>query len=73
MIVDDEPVLLTFIGLYLRRLGFEVRTERNSQRVWDNAEQDAGGLAAAVLDASMPGPGSEPLAQRLLTPIRRSP
>jgi DNA-binding NtrC family response regulator len=66
LIVDDEPVLLTFIGLYLRRLVFEVRTERNSQRVWDNAEHDAGELAAAVLDASMPGPGSEPLAQRLL-------
>ncbi len=66
LIVDDEPVLLTMIGLYLRRLGYEVRTERSSQQVWDNAERETPSLAAVVLDASMPGPGSEALTQRLL-------
>ncbi|HUB31812.1 MAG TPA: response regulator [Bryobacteraceae bacterium] len=66
LIVDDEPVLLTVLGLYLRRLGYEVRTERSTESIWNDADQQAAGLAAAVLDASMPGPDSQALAQKLL-------
>lgn len=66
LIVDDEPVLLTVIGLYLRRIGYEVRTEHSSEAVWANADRDAGSLSAVVMDASMPGPGSEAVAEKLL-------
>lgn len=66
LIVDDEPALLLVMSLYLKRLGYIVRAERTSERVWSEAERMAGELAAVVLDATLPGPRTEELARRLL-------
>jgi DNA-binding NtrC family response regulator len=66
LIVDDEPVLLKILGLYLRRLGYEVRTERSTAGIWNDADQQAAEFSAAVLDASLSGPDSQTLARKLL-------
>jgi DNA-binding NtrC family response regulator len=64
LIVDDEPALLKMMGVYLRRVGYEVTLVDDTGRAW--AEASAVEYAAAVLDATMRGMPTEELALKLL-------
>jgi DNA-binding NtrC family response regulator len=66
LLVDDEPALLKVMSLYLGRLGYTLRTAESTGQAWAEAVPSASELAAAVLDASLPGPPAEDLARRLL-------
>jgi two-component system cell cycle sensor histidine kinase/response regulator CckA len=66
LIVDDEPALLKMMGLYLKRVGYQVTALDGSDRAWAEVEATAGDFAAAVLDATLRGMTSEALALKLL-------
>jgi DNA-binding NtrC family response regulator len=66
LIVDDEPALLKMMGLYLKRVGYQVTAFDGSDRAWAEVEATAGELAAAVLDATLRGMSTEALALKLL-------
>jgi DNA-binding NtrC family response regulator len=66
LLVDDERPLLKMMSLYLERLGFEARTAESADLAWAEVRNSGGGLAAAVLDASMDGLSMEGLAAHLL-------
>jgi DNA-binding NtrC family response regulator len=66
LVVDDEPALLKMMGLYLKRVGYQVTTLDGTDRAWAEVEATAGEFAAAVLDATMRGMSTEDLALKLL-------
>ncbi len=66
LIADDEPSLLKMMSVYLARLGFAVTTSDSTEEAWHAVAADPAGFAVAVLDATMPGPGVEDLALRML-------
>jgi DNA-binding NtrC family response regulator len=66
LIVDDEPALLKMMGLYLKRVGYQVTALDGSDRAWAEVEATAGEFAAAVLDATLRGMSTEALALKLL-------
>lgn len=66
LIVDDEPALLKMMGVYLKRVGYQVVTLDGSDRAWAEVEARAGEFAAAVLDATLRGMKTEDLALKLL-------
>jgi DNA-binding NtrC family response regulator len=66
LIVDDEPSLLTMMGVYLERLGYSVTALNGTDAAWREVESSSADFAVAVLDASMPGMSMQALALRLL-------
>jgi DNA-binding NtrC family response regulator len=66
LIVDDEPLLLKMMSLYLRRLGYSVTTLERAEQAASLTETDMRGFAMAVLDATMDGIGMEQLALQML-------
>ena len=66
LIVDDEPALLKMMGLYLKRVGYQVTALDGSDRAWAEVEAAAEECAAAVLDATLRGMSTEALALKLL-------
>lgn len=66
LLVDDEKQLLKMMSVYLRRLGYAVRTAEATDLAWAEVGHSVGELAAAVLDASLAGLSTEDLAFRLL-------
>jgi DNA-binding NtrC family response regulator len=66
LIVDDEPILLKMMNVYLGRLGYTVVTANTTEKAWAAAQAAPHAFAVAVLDASMDGTPMEDLAERLL-------
>ncbi|HUA57209.1 MAG TPA: response regulator [Verrucomicrobiae bacterium] len=66
LIVDDQPLLLRMMSVYLSRLGYSVTTETTTERAWEHVEKDPDGTDVAVLDGTMAGIGLEDLALRML-------
>ena len=66
LIVDDEPALLKMMGLYLKRVGYQVTAFDGSDRAWAEVEAAPGDFSAAVLDATLRGMSTEALALKLL-------
>ena len=66
LIVDDEPILLKMMNVYLGRLGYTVVTANTTEKAWAAVEASPDAFAVAVLDASMDGTPIETLAPRLL-------
>ena len=66
LIVDDDPALLKMMGLFLTRMGYSVTTRGGTDQAWAELESQAGELAGAVLDATMPGLSTQDLAFKLL-------
>jgi DNA-binding NtrC family response regulator len=66
LIVDDEPVLLKLMSVYLDRLGYSVTALNSTDAAWREVEASPADFAVAVLDGSMPGMSMEALALRLL-------
>lgn len=66
LVVDDEPALLKMVSFYLRRMGYTVVTSSCPEHAWSSFAEAPDGFVLAVLDGSMPGPGAEDLAERLL-------
>lgn len=66
LIVDDEPALLKMMGLYLKRVGYQVAAFDSTDRAWAQVETTADEFAAAVLDATLRGMSTEELALKLL-------
>jgi len=66
LLVDDERALLKILSVYLSRLGYQTRAAESTDQAWAAVRESAGELAAAVLDASLPGLSTEDLAANLL-------
>src|SRR4051794_38037644 len=66
LIVDDEPILLKMLNLYLGRLGFEVVAVSNTAKALAEFEAAPHSFAVAVLDATLKGIAMEDLASRML-------
>lgn len=67
LIVDDEPSLLKMMGLYLRRLGYEVVAAGSMENAWAEWEAAPHQFAVAVLDATMNGDSLDDTAERMLS------
>ena len=66
LIVDDEPILLKMMNVYLDRLGYTVVTANTTEKAWAAVEASPDAFAVAVLDATMDGTPMEDLAASLL-------
>jgi DNA-binding NtrC family response regulator len=66
LIVDDEPALLKMLGVYLRRLGYEVVGAGSTEKAWAEVEAAPHAFALAVLDATMTGIPMKELAAHML-------
>jgi len=66
LIVDDEPILLKMMSVYLGRLGYTVVTANSTEKAWAEAQAAPQAFSVAVLDATMDGIPMEDLAARLL-------
>jgi two-component system C4-dicarboxylate transport response regulator DctD len=66
LIVDDEPALLKMMGIYLKRVGYEVTAHDSTDRAWAAVSASAEEFAAAVLDATLRGLTTQDLALKLL-------
>jgi DNA-binding NtrC family response regulator len=66
LVVDDEPALLKMMGMYLKRVGYQVTAVDGTDRAWAEVEATAGDFTAAVLDATLRGMSTEDLALKLL-------
>ena len=67
LLVDDEPTLLKMMALFLGRLGHSVTTADTTEKAWAQVEAAPDSFGVAVLDATMPGIGLEPLALKMLS------
>jgi len=67
LIVDDEPMLLKMMAVYLRRLGYSVTAADTTEKAWAELESAPDRFAVAVLDATMPGIGIDELARKMLS------
>ena len=52
LIVDDEPILLKMMNVYLGRLGYTVVTANSTEKAWAEVEAAPHAFAVAVLDAT---------------------
>jgi DNA-binding NtrC family response regulator len=66
LIVDDEPILLKMMNVYLGRLGYAVVTASSTEKAWAEVEAAPHAFAVAVLDATMDGIRMEDLAAHIL-------
>ncbi|MEO8592733.1 MAG: response regulator [Candidatus Solibacter sp.] len=66
LIVDDEPILLKMLNVYLGRLGYSVVAVTSSERAWEEVQAAPQSFAVAVLDATLKGTSMEELAARML-------
>ena len=66
LIVDDEPILLKMMNVYLGRLGFTVVTANTTEKAWAEVDAAPHAFALAVLDATMGGISMEDLAAHML-------
>ena len=67
LIVDDEPSLLTMMGVYLGRRGYTVTTTASTDHAAAIVEAEPRTYAAAVVDATMAGLSLGDLVGRLLS------
>jgi two-component system cell cycle sensor histidine kinase/response regulator CckA len=67
LIVDDEPILLKMMNVYLGRLGYTVVTAGSTEKAWADVEAAPHAFAVAVLDATMDGIAMEDLAAFMLS------
>jgi DNA-binding NtrC family response regulator len=66
LLIDDEPILLKMMSVYLRRLGFVVVGVGSTEQAWAEIEAAPHAFDVAVLDATMEGVRMEELAARML-------
>jgi two-component system, cell cycle sensor histidine kinase and response regulator CckA len=66
LLVDDEPLLLQMMRIYLQRLGYSVITSGSTDEAAALAGAGLDHFAIAVIDASMDGMSMQELALRLL-------
>ena len=66
LIVDDEPILLKMMSVYLGRLGYTVVTANSTEKAWAEVDAAPDGFALAVLDATMGGISMQDLAAHML-------
>ena len=66
LIVDDEPILLKMLNVYLRRLGYTVVPVNSTEKARAEVEAAPHGFAVAVLDATLKGMAMEDLARMML-------
>ena len=66
LIVDDEPILLKMMNVYLGRLGYTVVTANSTEKAWAEVDAAPDAFALAVLDATMSGVPMEDLAAHML-------
>ena len=66
LIVDDEPLLLKMLSVYLRRMGYVVVAVSSTEKAWAAVEASPGSFAVAVMDATLKGIAMEDLASRML-------
>jgi DNA-binding NtrC family response regulator len=66
LIVDDEPILLKMMNVYLGRLGYTVVTANTTEKAWAEMDAAPDAFALAVLDATMGGVSMEDLAAHIL-------
>ena len=66
LIVDDEPILLKMLNVYLGRLGYSVLPVSSTAKAWAEVEAATHGFSVAVLDATLKGIAMEDLARRML-------
>ncbi len=66
LIVDDEPILLKMMSVYLGRLGYAVVTAGSTEKAWAEMQAAPHEFAVAVLDATMSGIPMEDLTSRIL-------
>ena len=52
LIVDDEPILLKMMNVYLGRLGYTVVTASSTEKAWAEVQAAPHAFAVAVLDAT---------------------
>src|SRR5215831_12645584 len=67
LIVDDEPILLKMMSVYLGRLGYTVVTANTTEKAWAEVDAAPQAFALAVIDATMGGIPMEELAAHMLT------
>ena len=66
LLVDDEPLLLRMMSVYLARLGYAVITSGSTDEAWAQVEAAPSEFAVVILDATMPGMSMEALALKML-------
>jgi DNA-binding NtrC family response regulator len=66
LIVDDEPILLKMMNVYLGRLGYTVVTAGSTEKGRAAVESAPHTFAVAVLDATMGGIPMQDLAAHIL-------
>jgi DNA-binding NtrC family response regulator len=73
LLVDDEPLLLRMMSVYLARLGYAVITSGSTDEAWAQVEAAPSEFAVVILDATMPGMSMEALALKMLqaSPVLR--
>ena len=70
LIVDDEPLLLKMMSLYLRRVGYSVTALERTEQAAALTDTDLKAFAVVVLDATMAGIGMQELALQMLNANR---
>src|SRR5579862_3835184 len=66
LLVDDEPLLLQMMRVYLERLGYSVTTSGSTDEAAALASAGPHQFGIVVIDASMDGMSMQELALRLL-------
>jgi DNA-binding NtrC family response regulator len=66
LLVDDEPLLLRMMSVYLARLGYAVTTSGSTDEAWAQVKAAPSEFAVVILDATMPGMSMEALALKML-------
>jgi DNA-binding NtrC family response regulator len=66
LLVDDEPLLLRMMSVYLARLGYAVITSGSTDEAWAQVKAAPSEFAVVILDATMPGMSMEALALKML-------
>lgn len=65
LVVDDEDVVRSVSQTMLRRHGYETLSASNGEEAIEVAQQEAGRLAAILLDLTMPGKSGREVAKEL--------
>jgi two-component system cell cycle sensor histidine kinase/response regulator CckA len=66
LIVDDEPVLLESMRVYLSRRGHAVTAFGSAASAWDHFAADPSACSVIIVDLTMPGMSGTELIQKAL-------
>jgi len=66
LLIEDEAPLLSLLGRYLKRSGYDVEPCSTAEEAWTAFEADTEGFTAVVADQTLPDGDGEGLVRRML-------